>query len=211
MDASCDADAGLVVPHREITAVTAAPLNVPLLAPFVISSGRLDAVHNVSVRIELADGSTGWGEIPLLPPVTPEDQPTALEAVQRVAPQLCGRLITRWRPLTSELLEALPHMPTVRAGLDMAIWDALARSWGVSLSGLFGGASDFLVTDITIPICPPHEARSLAASYRSQGFKKIKTKIIISKAIQLVRFIEKSFICCKFSAVCFRSSISCRA
>lgn len=152
-------------------------MNVPLRAPFVISSARLDAVHNVSVRIDLADGSTGWGEIPLLPPVTPEDQPAALEAVQRVAPQLCGRLITRWRPLTQELLEALPHMPTVRAGLEMAMWDALAKSWGVSLSRLFGGSSDSLVTDITIPICSPEEARSLAASYRSQGFKKIKTKI----------------------------------
>ncbi|CAN1848666.1 L-Ala-D/L-amino acid epimerase [Linum perenne] len=54
------------------------PLNVPLIAPFTIATSRLDRVENVAIRIELSNGCVGWGEAPVLPFVTAEDQPTAL-------------------------------------------------------------------------------------------------------------------------------------
>ncbi|XP_020967277.1 L-Ala-D/L-amino acid epimerase-like isoform X2 [Arachis ipaensis] len=54
------------------------PLNVPLIAPFTIASSRLEMVENVAVRIELSNGSVGWGEAPILPFVTAEDQKTAM-------------------------------------------------------------------------------------------------------------------------------------
>lgn len=53
-------------------------LNVPLKVPFVIASSRLESVGNVAIRLVLVDGSVGWGEAPILPAVTAEDQPTAL-------------------------------------------------------------------------------------------------------------------------------------
>lgn len=54
-------------------------LNVPLLSPFTIASSRLESVGNVAIRIELTGGSVGWGEAPILPSVTAEDQLTAME------------------------------------------------------------------------------------------------------------------------------------
>lgn len=54
------------------------PLNVPLIAPFTIASSRLEGVENVAIRVELSNGCVGWGESPILPHVTAEDQPTAL-------------------------------------------------------------------------------------------------------------------------------------
>lgn len=54
------------------------PLNVPLIAPFTIASSRLDKVENVAIRVELSNGCVGWGEAPILPFVTAEDQETAL-------------------------------------------------------------------------------------------------------------------------------------
>lgn len=53
-------------------------LNVPLLSPFTIASSRLDSVSNVAIRIELSDGCVGWGEAPILPSVTAENQLTAM-------------------------------------------------------------------------------------------------------------------------------------
>ena len=53
-------------------------LNVPLLSPFTIASSRLDSVGNVAIRIELSGGCVGWGEAPILPSVTAEDQLTAM-------------------------------------------------------------------------------------------------------------------------------------
>lgn len=54
------------------------PLNVPLIAPFTIASSKLDKVENVAIRVELSNGAVGWGETPILPFVTAEDQHTAM-------------------------------------------------------------------------------------------------------------------------------------
>ncbi|XP_024015452.1 L-Ala-D/L-amino acid epimerase isoform X2 [Eutrema salsugineum] len=53
-------------------------LNVPLLSPFTIASSRLDSVGNVAIRVELSGGCVGWGEAPILPSVTAEDQLMAM-------------------------------------------------------------------------------------------------------------------------------------
>ena len=161
----------------QITRIEARVLNAPLKAPFTIAGTRLDTVGNVAVRLDLARGASGWGEIPILPTVTPEDQTTALQAAGEAARVWTGRDALRWRPLVDDLAGALPGTPTVRAGLEMALFDALARSWGVPLFKFFGGASDQVETDITIPICGPIDARRLAARYRQLGFATLKTKV----------------------------------
>ncbi|XP_024015481.1 L-Ala-D/L-amino acid epimerase isoform X3 [Eutrema salsugineum] len=53
-------------------------LNVPLLSPFTIALSRLDSVGNVAIRVELSGGCVGWGEAPILPSVTAEDQLMAM-------------------------------------------------------------------------------------------------------------------------------------
>lgn len=64
------------------------PLNVPLIAPFTIASSRLERVENVAIRIELKNGCVGWGEAPILPFVTAEDQAAAMTK----ATEVCGVL-----------------------------------------------------------------------------------------------------------------------
>jgi len=53
-------------------------LNVPLIAPFTIATSKLEGVENVAIRVELSNGCCGWGEAPILPFVTAEDQIMAL-------------------------------------------------------------------------------------------------------------------------------------
>ena len=170
-----------------IESVEGLPLNVPLLRPFVIASGRLDRVENVAVRLRLANGAQGWGEIPSLRPVTVEDQPTALAAVEDAAGWLVGRDGGAWRPLAGELARRLAGLPAVRAGIEMALLDALGRAWEVPLYRFFGGAGDRVVTDITVPICPPEEAETLAAGYRARGFSTIKSKVGLDVAADVER------------------------
>ncbi|XP_048233070.1 L-Ala-D/L-amino acid epimerase isoform X4 [Ricinus communis] len=78
------------------------PLNVPLIAPFTIASSRLDKVENVAIRIELSNGCAGWGETPILPFVTAEDQPTAMvkareacELLKSSPPMTLGSLLEK--------------------------------------------------------------------------------------------------------------------
>lgn len=160
-----------------IASVEARPLDVPLLAPFAIATGRVDHVHNVAVRVTLAGGAEGWGEVPWLPPVTAHDPPAILAAIADIAPRLAGRDAAGWRARSAELAAWLPAAPEIRAGVEMAIIDALARAWDAPLFAFFGGASDTLTTDITIPLGSADEAARLAAGYAQRGFTTIKTKV----------------------------------
>lgn len=89
------------------------PLNVPLIAPFTIASSRLDKVENVAIRIELSNGCVGWGEAPILPFVTAEDQNTALEK----AAEAC-EFLRQSREMTLNL--ALTKIGDVLPGHDFA-------------------------------------------------------------------------------------------
>lgn len=83
-------------------------LNVPLVEPFTIASSRLEMVENVAIRIELSDGCVGWGEAPILPFVTAEDQPTAMAKAEEVCELL------RQRPpitLSSAMLQISETLP----------------------------------------------------------------------------------------------------
>jgi L-alanine-DL-glutamate epimerase-like enolase superfamily enzyme len=185
---------------QRIVAIEARPLNAPLLAPFVIASGRRDNVENVAVSVRLDSGVTGWGEIPSLQPVTVEDQDIALAAVQRIAPWLEGRNATRWRSLAHELAEREPDLSATRAGVEMAIVDALCRAWRVPLYQFFGGAGHTVTTDITIPICPPDEAAALARGYAAAGFAIIKTKVglDVDADVERLRAIRRGHPRCRF-------------
>lgn len=84
------------------------PLNVPLIAPFTIATSRLERVENVAVRIELGNGCVGWGEAPVLPFVTAEDQPTALAKAKEACEVLTRRRAVALGVVLREIAEVLP-------------------------------------------------------------------------------------------------------
>ena len=174
-------------------------LNVPLLAPFTIAVSRLDHIANVAIRLELHEGCVGWGETPTLPQVTTEDQATAFQLLNEQARDLIGRDAGEWRRIARDLADELPEYPSVRAGLEMALIDALSRSWGVPLFRFFGGCQRRLITDITIPICAADEAQRLAAQYEHRGFTTLKTKVglNLSEDVERVRAIRHGHAHCR--------------
>ncbi|KAF3646542.1 L-Ala-D/L-amino acid epimerase [Capsicum annuum] len=128
------------------------PLNVPLIAPFTIASSRLDKVENVAIRVELSNGCVGWGEAPILPFVTAEDQETALAK----AAEAC-EFLKQSRQMTLNLVlakigDVLPghDFASVRAGVEMALIDAAANSIGIPLWRIFDAVSNSISTDITV-------------------------------------------------------------
>jgi L-alanine-DL-glutamate epimerase-like enolase superfamily enzyme len=137
--------------------VVVEPLSVPTLDPFVISSGTVHATRSILVRI-----GEGLGEGSCLPPVTKEDQPDALAAVQRHGTDL----------------DALAATPVARAAVEMALLDDQARKKGEPLWRFLGGqfSAPPLETDITLPILAPARMAELAAHWWRRGFRKLKVK-----------------------------------
>jgi hypothetical protein len=91
-----------------VAAAEARPLDVPLTASFTIASSRLEAVSNVAVRVELRSGAVGWGETPVLPSVTAEDQPAALEAAGKACKAMAGAPAAPLGALLQDVAGILP-------------------------------------------------------------------------------------------------------
>ncbi|XVF20746.1 hypothetical protein REPUB_Repub12eG0029600 [Reevesia pubescens] len=68
-------------------------------------------------------------------------------------------------------------MLKVRAGLEMALIDAVANSIDVPLWRLFGGVSNTLSTAATIPTTSLAKAFDLVAKYYKLGFKTLKIEV----------------------------------
>lgn len=160
-----------------ITALDVDPLNIPLYEPFAISTGAVTSARNALIRVTLADGTVGLGEAAPFPPSGGETQETALAAIKGMEPLVVGADAAAWRPLAALMTASFEHQATARAGVEMAVLDALTRSVGISLAQFFGGAESAVETDITIPIEEPDHMASLARDYAARGAHTLKLKV----------------------------------
>ncbi len=153
------------------------PLDVPLFEPFIIATGGVSAAQNVLVTIQLEDGTIGYGECAPFPPSTGEIQATALDCAQHCAELIKGTDVTNWRGISKLMRSVYFSQSTVCAGFEMALLDALTRSYGMPLSVFFGGAGQQVETDLSIPLVAPERAFELAQQAVRDGIHAIKIKI----------------------------------
>jgi L-Ala-D/L-Glu epimerase len=186
------------IAHR-VVHVEIVPLSIPLREPFVIATGRVDVTRAAQVKVTLTNESTGqtvWGlgEGAALWPVTVEDQPEVLAALDAATFRLSGECfqlpavdglmpldLGAMREFTTTLDESFPSSPVARAAFETAFCDAWARLLGLPLRTLFGGTTGAstrsLETDITIPIAEPSRMAEGARLWAAQGFTIFKVKV----------------------------------
>jgi L-Ala-D/L-Glu epimerase len=152
-------------------------IDLPLYEPFTIATGQINAANNVLIRIELENGTTGIGEgSPSLSSggETPE---TIIAAVRDIGTALVGRDATQWRYLAGLLLTNFGAHSCARAAVEMALLDALTRTYNIPFYKYFGGAGYLIETDMTVPIVSADHARELATKITGRGIQKIKVKL----------------------------------
>jgi L-alanine-DL-glutamate epimerase-like enolase superfamily enzyme len=185
-----DRDIDYVAAVPTIHTLDVSPLSVPLVDPFVIASARIDVTRAALVAVKVVDDAGtneawGLGEAAALPPVTHEDQPDILRAVEGARGALVGSNFTHDSPMDRAIASILDPLfvdaPVARAGTEIALLDALARLRGVPLRALLGGdvgaRTSSFVTDVTIPIHTPHKMAELARSWRARDFTVFKIKV----------------------------------
>jgi L-alanine-DL-glutamate epimerase-like enolase superfamily enzyme len=160
-----------------IQSITVEPLNIPLLESFSISTGTTSDARNVLITITLEDGSRGYGECAPFSPSTGETQETALSAAQGCAELIKGRDAANWRSLSRLIRSIYFSQGTAIAGIEMALLDALTRSYDIPLYVFFGGASTSVETDMSIPMVTPERGYDLAKATVARGISSIKIKV----------------------------------
>ncbi|KAM6546431.1 hypothetical protein CsatB_027167 [Cannabis sativa] len=132
-----------------------------------VSSSQL---QNMAIRIELRNGCVGWGEASATPATSAEAALAKVCEFLRRSPPLTLNLVLQQ---IGSILHGQEYA-SLRAGVEMALIDAVANSIDVPLWRLFGGVSNRLTTSITIPIVSPARASQLASKYYGQGFNTIR-------------------------------------
>ncbi len=159
------------------------PLRVPLVEPFVISTGRMEVTDAVEVAITIQQNGerfTGLGECATLPPVTRETPDDVMSAIAKL--ELAGQAPPNAPDGIAERIASLE--PVARAGVETAWLDAIARAQGESLAHLLdvevvhaGRLALAHESDITLPIADPERMGELARQWTARGFRSLKIKV----------------------------------
>jgi len=166
-----------------------------LVSPFETSMGVETHEHHIQVRVD-GEGLTGWGECAVAdtPHYSPETVETAWHVLRDfLIPPVLGRRF-------GTVAEALPLWTKVRghnmakAGLESALWDALAKAVGAPLAKLLGGVRDKVRVGVSVGLQPSPEAlvRKVAA-HLAEGYGRIKIKIAPGRDVALVKAVRREY------------------
>ena len=154
-------------------------LNIPLLNPFGISGGSQNSAENVLVRLELTDGTVGYGEAAPLPPYNGETQAQALAVLETSRRWIEGLALEEdWRSAASVFRQhGGAGCGSAQCAFESALLDAWTRRTQTPLWQFFGGAETTLETDMTVTTGSAAEAAEAAQDIRARGIRMIKVKV----------------------------------
>jgi L-Ala-D/L-Glu epimerase len=162
----------------KISSVEAVPYAIPYRKPLRFASGEVRAAEHVLVRVRTADGVVGTADAPPRPFTYGETQASVLAAVRDLfAPEVEGLSLLQREVVLARLNRTVGN-PVAKAAVDMAIWDALGQSLGVSVSALLGGFTDRMRVAHMVGFAPPAEMVAEAERVRdTYGITTFKVKV----------------------------------
>jgi L-alanine-DL-glutamate epimerase-like enolase superfamily enzyme len=141
-----------------------------------IALGTMSA-ENVLVRLRTDDGLVGWGEASPYSAVTGDTQATSVAAAKAVAGIVKGKDPFDLARTITEMDAATTGEPSIKAAVEMAIWDICGKLSNRPVRSLLGNYRDSFETDLTVYLDAPQIMAEKALSVVNRGFKCVKVKL----------------------------------
>ena len=154
-------------------------VRMSLRTPFETSFGRIDTRDCILIEAA-SQGLVGYGEC-----VADRDPGYSYETVHTawhilrdfLAPAVMNKDLADPSALQG-CLEFVRGHPMAKAGLEMAWWDLLGKSKGISLRQLIGGVHQRVDVGVSIGIqATPASLVTTIGEYLNQGYRRVKIKI----------------------------------
>jgi L-alanine-DL-glutamate epimerase-like enolase superfamily enzyme len=131
------------------------------------------------VGVETTDGMVGYGEVcPLGPFYLPAYAAGVRAGLKELAPHLIGLDPLQLAVINHRMDAALKGHPYVKSGIDIACWDLLGKSTGLSVCDLMGGRfGDRVKLYRAISQEDPAVMASRVAAYRAEGYTRFQLKV----------------------------------
>ena len=156
-----------------ITKITVFQAELPFPnGPYYLSGGRLfESLDSTIVKIETAEGVTGWGEsCPFGLGYGPAHGLGVRAGLAELAPFLLGQNPTHLDRINDLMDGVFPGIFSAKSAVDIACWDILGKSLSVSVSTLLGGATERALPLISsVSSGTPEEMAAKIAAARSLG------------------------------------------
>jgi len=160
----------------KITSVTGIPIDLKLKEPFSIANETVDIGENVFIKIETDEEITGWG-CATPDSVTSETKETVMKCLNNIAKEILLEKDPIRISLINDLIEEkIKGNPSLRAGINMTLYDILGKKANMPLYKLLGGYKDKIETSVTIGLNPVDTMVEKAKYFVSQGFTCLKVK-----------------------------------
>ncbi|RMG71091.1 MAG: o-succinylbenzoate synthase [Chloroflexi bacterium] len=185
----------------QIKRVDLFPISLPYKTPFVTSYGTMTHKTAVIVQIETTDSVIGWGEASLdsFPGYDAETLIGGLHILKDyLIPLILGQSIITPTQVPG-LIQAVRGNHFAKAGLEAAIWDAYARTHGVSLAQLLGSVvgevpRQRVAVGVAVGIQPNIDATLRAAGdYLAAGYTRLKFKIKPGADVEILGEVRRAF------------------
>jgi L-alanine-DL-glutamate epimerase-like enolase superfamily enzyme len=154
------------------------PVAVPLRQPMKMAGVVIREAENLFLRIESADGFTGWGEAASAPAMTGETL-CGMTAAARLIWEAIKDCDARFRPDLMRRIQASIYGNTsAKSAVEMALIDLLGRRLGVSAVEILGGRyRDVLEPMWLLGHGTPEEDIEEAGLQHAKGYRFFKLKV----------------------------------
>lgn len=169
-------------------------VRLPLVTPFTIATGTMTekVFPLLTLRTEGLEGHAE-GVMDPLPDYLEETVAGAMDLLAKVLlPQVLGRSFANPESLARTLAPwRANHM--ARATVEMAFWDLWAKSLGLPLQTVLGGAGDAIDVGVSLGIGPTAGTVERVGAHLAQGYKRIKLKVKPGHDIALLQAVRRDF------------------
>jgi o-succinylbenzoate synthase len=160
-----------------IQRMTVGEITLPLKVPFKTALRTVTDVHDLVLIIETDTGFKGYGEAPATAVITGDLLGSMRSALALIAPRLIGRDMLDFNALLATVHQSVVHHNSLKAALEIALYDLRAQQFGVPLYQLLGGGIPRIKTDVTISVNDSATMVQDCLRAVAQGFDALKVKV----------------------------------
>src|SRR3990172_7970765 len=161
----------------KIVRSSCSPYILKFKQPFSTSKGKISERKGFLIKLDSANGKSGYGDCCPLPEFGSESYEQAEAMLQDL--ELKIRIDTNdFEQSILKTLEPLNGFPTLRYGFEQALINLISREMNLSMNEILNSSSKkTLNVNAAIGLLSPEESVSAAKSLISKGFKTIKIKV----------------------------------
>lgn len=171
----------------QITEISIAKLQIPLIRPFITALRRTEHVEDIVVILKTDTGHIAYGSAASTPVITGDSQESIIGGLQLLANKFLGASLYNYENILREINISLVNNNSAKAAFDIAIHDLVAKGMGIPLYKFLGGGKPEVKILTTISVKDVSEMVADARLFISQGFETLKIKVGLNPHEDIIR------------------------